>query len=277
MDNQQQGVVLNQLSRILFNKAALLWQFSIVLQLTAGIVGVIVSVISPSTNISIFWAGIVIIFLAFSYFLKYLYENKYEIAETMRRQSVLTEGLNWPIARTQFNEWKSRAGKSALAQLSREIRPADYYETTARFSPKKLIEMTFESVFWTKSLYKKIRSILYIILAVFITLFSVLLSFPPAIGVGQTMQIYLIYSTYLFIPVLLSIDFIGFLLKLSRNISALREIEGDLERVGNNPAPSIEETMRLVSEYNSVVSSGMPIPNWLFGLCHDEIQKCWDL
>lgn len=277
MDNQEQGSVLNQLSRILFNNAALLWQISIGLELLAGIVGVTVSVVTPSMNISIFWAGVVIVILAFSYFLRYQYENKYEVAETMRRQSVITEGLNWPITRTQFNDWKSRAGKSALTRLSKEKRPAGYYATTATFGAKKLLEMTFESAFWTKSLYVKIRFFIWIILAFFIILFMALFSFPPVVGVGQSLQVYLIYSIYLFIPALLSIDFIGLLLKVSRNISSLREIEGDLERASNNQNPSTEETMRLVSEYNSIVSSGVPIPNWLFSLYHDEIQKCWDL
>lgn len=276
MDNQEQGSVLNQLSRILFDNAALLWQISIVLELVAGVIGVFVSVVAPSVNVSTFWAGTVIVILAFSYFLKYQYENKYETAETMRRQSVLTEGLNWPITRTQFNDWKSRAGKNALTRLSKEKRPAGYYATTANFGAKKLIDMTFESAFWTKSLYNKIRLFLWIIFMVFILLFVVLFSFPPVVGTEGSLQIYLIYSIYLFIPVLLSIDLIGLLLKVSRNISSLREIEGDLERASNSQTPRTEEAMRLVSEYNSVVSSGVPIPNWLFGLYHDEIQRCWD-
>lgn len=274
MDNQQ-GVELNQLSRILFDRAAAFWQSSIVFELVAGVIGVIVSIAQPSLKWSTVWAIIGAAILCVAYYLRYKFEEKYDVSETMRRQSVLSEALNWPIGRVQFSEWKSRAGKRILEKFSQQQRPNHYYETTEAFGAKKLAEMTFESIFWTKNLYKKIRLYVLCILVTIAAAFFLVISLSMISFSNQDLRIYFIYTIYLLIPVLLTIDFLGLVIRTHRNIQSLNEIEKGVEKISQEQAPKIEEVMRLVSEYNCVVSTGIPIPNWLFKLHHDEIAKFW--
>jgi len=275
MDNQQ-GAELSQLSRILFDKAAKCWQGSIVLELVAGCIGVYIAIAHRSLNWSTLGAIVTSIILCVAYFLKYKYEGLYDIAETMRRQSVLSEALDWPISRAQFNEWRSKAGKKILKKFSIQQRAHDYYETKKPFGLKRLAEMTFESAFWTKNIYKKIKSCSSCFLAVIVVIFILLISFSVIPYAKQDLRTYFVYSIYLIIPVLLAIDFLGILIRSSKSIHVLDELEKHLEKYSKEDAPKLEEVMRLVSEYNCIVCTGIPIPNWFFRLYHDEIAKIWN-
>jgi hypothetical protein len=275
MDSQSQGVSLNQVARLLFDQAAARWQLSLGLQFAAGILGLIITVVAPSVAVAAAWALVIMIVLVASYWIRFTYEARYDIAETMRRQAVLSEGLGWPIARAQFNEWKSRAGKKMLARAREAPRPNDYYESAEKTGPKRLAEMTFESLFWTKSLYRKVQQYLSAFLALAALVLILLLLSAPLFVANSTTLTYVVYAVYLFVPVLISVDAIGVLVKLHRAIDALCEIEPHIESLAGDPNPDIAEVMRLVAEYNCVVSAGVPIPKWLFNRHHDEIQAYW--
>ena len=110
------------------------------------------TIIAPSLITNAIFAGIAAALLVVGYYLRFSFESCYDVAETMRRQSVLSEGLGWPIARSQFNEWRQRAGGKLIKVAAANPRPSDYYATGEITGPKRLAEMTFESLFWTKSL-----------------------------------------------------------------------------------------------------------------------------
>jgi hypothetical protein len=274
MDNKQ-GEELNQLSRILFDRAVGLWGWSIALELAAGVFGIIASIAGTSLNQATIAAIAVAILLCLAYYLRFRYEGKYDIAETMRRQSVLSEALNWPISKAQFSEWKSRAGNRIIKKHHKLQRSKRYYETTEGLGPKKLAEMTYESAFWTKNLYIVIRGYFLSLLIGVIVGFVLLISLSAIPYAEQNLRIYFVYAIYLFIPVLLAMDFIGIVIKSHRSISPLGEIEKHLEEIIHKDKLEIDEVMRLVSEYNCIVSAGIPIPKWLFKLHHDRIAKIW--
>ncbi len=272
MDNKQQGAELNQLSRVLFNEAATLWQWSIVLEIIAGFIGVICSLVQLTLEVDTAVSITIVLVLAISLYKRYRFEIIYEDAETMRRQSVLSEGLNWAIAVSQFNDWKNKAGSKILKKFSLQSRSSSYYESQQVPGPKKLAEMTFESAYWTKCLYRKLRNYFIIILVVSVGMLICVLSILPITHINVNLQIILINAIYLIIPVMLSIDLTGLVLKLSRNIQSLFDIEKSLETICQQNDPDIAEVMRLVSEYNCIVSGGIPIPNWFFSFHHDDIQ-----
>lgn len=275
MDSQKQAAALNQLSRLLFDQAAFRWQLSLAIQLVAGVIGLVVSLLEPSMATSAGWALFVLVLLALSYWVRFLFEDSYDVAESMRRQSVLSEGLNWALSRAQFNEWKSRAGKKLLNHAATNPRPDDYYETQESSSPKRLAEMTFQSLFWTKNLYRKLQFYFWVFIAVVVVGLTALLLVSPLTRAGFEARLYVVYSVYLFVPVIISIDGIGLLVKLQRAINALCAIEPHIERLAHDPSPLVAEVMRLVSEYNCTVSVGVPIPKWVFNRHHDEIEDYW--
>lgn len=272
----RQAAELNQLSRLLFDKAANRWQFAISIGLLAGLIGMCASIFSFSVRINTVLAGLAAAILASGYFLRFRFEKIHDAAETMRRQSVLSEGLGWPIPRSQFNEWRQRAGKKVLESAAADPLPDDYYETKSAKSAKRLAEMTFESVFWTKNLYRKISGYLLgaIILAFLIVLIVLLLL--PILSESASTRVFIVYFIYLAIPVFVSLDLIGMYLRLQRAISALSALEPNLERLAIEDTPDSEQVLRLVSEYNCTLAAGLPIPRWVFSRHHTEIQACWN-
>jgi hypothetical protein len=272
-----QPIQLGELSRTLFDRAARLWQWSVGLELLAGLGGVILSLVGPSLAYSVPSAIALAVLLCVAYVLRYQFDEVYENAETMRRQTILSEGLGWPIGRAEFNEWKSRAGIAALKGLSSRERPSDYYATVATIGPKRLADMTYESAFWTNSLYRKLRRYIATFLALATLALISILSLAPLPAISSERKLYLLYAVYLLIPVILAVDFLGLWLKLTRAISALGLLESHLDRASQTADPDTAEIMRLVSEYNCIVVMGVAIPNWLFKRHHDEIQASWDL
>lgn len=273
MDNQ--ATELNQLSRLLFDKAAFRWQWSIGLSFLSGMVAIGLSIIAPSLMTNAIFAGIAAAILILGYCLRFSFESHYDVAETMRRQSVLSEGLGWVIARSQFNEWRQRAGPKLLKIVAANPRPADYYATSEQSSPKRLAEMTFESLFLTKNLYRKVQAYLLFVILLTLLLIVVMLLIMPLFSLAESTRILLIYFVYLAIPVLVSIDLLGMYFRLQRANSSLSAIENHLEQLANESTPNEGEVLRSVAEYNCTLAAGLPIPNWVFKRHYVEIQACW--
>lgn len=273
MDDHR-GAELNQLSRIVFDKAARYWQTSILIELAAGLIGVIVSLAQPSQGASTLWAIVAALVFLIACILRIAFEYKYDAADTMRRQSVLSEGLNWTIGDSQFREWKARAGKRVLSQFSRSQRGQDYYATQVPTGAKRLAEMTLESAFWTRHLYKRMQDWLLrglIPVAIILLLTASISSFVTRVQASE-----IVYAIYLAIPVLLSADAIGMVLRIHRAINNLSDIEQSLDQVLRESQPQLSEVMRLVSEYNCIVSAGIVIPRWFYRLYREQIQRFWD-
>lgn len=273
MDSQ--ATELNQLSRLLFDKAASRWQWSIGMSFLSGIIALGLSIVAPPLTTNVIFAGVAATIIAIGYFLRFSFENCYDVAETMRRQSVLSEGLGWPIARSQFNEWRQRAGGKLLKLAAANPRQPDYYATSETAGPKRLAEMTFESLFWTKSLYRRVQDYLFIMMFLALFLLIGILLIMPLFSLEDSARIMLVYFVYLAIPVLISVDLLGMYLRLQRAVGSLNAIENRLEALATETTPNEGEVLRSVAEYNCTVATGLPIPNWVFKRHQAEIEACW--
>lgn len=222
-----QASTLSQLARLLFDAAARKWQVSLVLQVSAGIVAIAASLLSPPVELSVLVSIAVLALLVAAYWQRFAFEHTYDSAERMRRQSVLSEGLGWSISSSQFDEWKVQAGRRLLALARQEPRAADYYETHAEPGEVRLIEMTRTSVFWTRYLFRKLRTFSAVTLCVLAVALTGILLAAPLLSTG----IYLTYAVCLAVPVIISVDLLGLLFRLNRVIRALNDIDGQLDRL----------------------------------------------
>lgn len=258
---------------MLFNNASIKWQLSIGLELLAGLIGVVATLLATTLGWQISSAICVVVLLLVAYYLWYSFEKDYDNAETMRRQSVLTEGLGWPMTDAQFSHWKSRVASKLLQKALCNKRDDDYYTTTENVGPERLLQMTQESVFWTRNLYERLFK--YILVCLVLVVISLIITLNIAVlPQDEQVRLNILHFIYLVIPLLLTIDFFGLVLRLHRAIQSLLEVERDLDRL-TKAEHSVEHIMRLVAEYNCILASGVPIPNWLFSRHHDEIQACW--
>src|SRR3989344_294000 len=276
-ETRKRGEELNQLSRLMFDRAAILWASSIGLEALAGVSGIVVGffVLSPNWK-----AGVAIIvaeIVAVAYALRIRFANDYDDAETMRRQSVLAEALGWPIGSTEFSHWRQKAGRNILDTFKVKTRDEDYYATEHPEVPKRLLEMTIESAFFTRHVYAKAQRFLWILCAVIAVLFVLILSIAPLDNISSATRLEVIYLLYLALPLLISLDLLGWALRLGRLVQSLKYIEQDMERFEQEENPALERVMRLVSEYNCQVVAGFPVLNFIFRYWHDEIRDLWNL
>ncbi len=187
----------------------------------------------------------------------------------MRRQSVLSEGLGWPISQSQFDEWKVQAGRRLLAIARQEPRAADYYETQAPPGELRLVEMTRTSLFWTRHLYRKLRTISGVTLCVLAVALVAILLVAPLLKTG----VYVTFAVTLAVPVIISVDLLGLLFRLDRAIAAMNHIDSQLDRLRQSKRLETGEVIRTVAEYNCAVAAGLPVPKWLYDKYAAEITE----
>ncbi|MFQ5850970.1 MAG: hypothetical protein ACE5JU_10330 [Candidatus Binatia bacterium] len=275
MDNRQIGEELNQLARFLFNSAANKWYAAIGVEITAGILSAVLNVLDLSGDSALIGAVVVTILLVASYILRLRFDTEYDTAEMMRRQSILTEALDWPVGKVQMSEWRRQAGKKIRDQVRATTRDPNFYSTRKDTGPERLAEVTIESAFFTRHLYIKLRSWIWAIF--WVTLAALVLALTIALtrAVPTTLDLVIARVVYSIVPVVLAIDLFGWWLRLGRLTTAIRRIERGLERLRGTSDMDLPQVLRLISEYNCRVVTGIPIHNWLFTRWGDEIRELW--
>lgn len=267
------GAELGGLAKLLFDKAVCYWYSAIFIEIIAGGLAVIAGIVKWSDKFNILFAMVGFLLLALAYYLKEKFHDKYDDAETMRRQSVLSLSMAWSISKTKMSEWRRCCGpKIASRDVALE---SGYYETKEAPSPKKLLEITEESVFWTRHLYNYLRNYVLVGLLISVILLVFVLTFTASDVLQGNISLKIIYAIYLILPIALSIDMFGWFLRLNRLSKNMWDIERDLESLGKESTINDRQILILVAEYNCQVISGFPIPSWFFRIYHDSINNLW--
>ncbi len=276
MDNQKKGEQLNQFARFLFDEAANNFYLSLAIEVVAGLLAVVVNFIPMPEEWSFIFAVIGFGLFAYSYYLRLKFDGQYDTAETMRRQSVFSEALDWSVSPVQFSDWKMRASKAAMQRIEMEKRDDDYYATKKGFGARKLLEMIAESAFYTRCLYAKLEGIITTLLVISTIAVVAVFTLLPLSFIPDQIALRIAYIIYLLLPIILAIDLLGWKFKLSRLTKSIKDIESDIERLLKERRIDEKQAMRLVAEYNCQVAYGFPIHNRLFKLWHDGIKKLWE-
>jgi hypothetical protein len=270
------GIELNQMARLLFDSAANNWYIGIFLQIVAGVIGVVAGLLVLDDSSKYLFAFFGFVFLSCAVFLRLISEGEYNRAETMRRQAAFTEGLGWAVSDTMMSEWRLRAGEAITDKVDSNPRNADYYASKKTISPRRLLEMTIESAFYTRHLYAFLAQWLWVLLGGSIVISFLVLSLLPSKIVSDELSLQIAYTIFLVLPILLTIDLLGAAIKLGGLKSSILEVEEDMEQLSRSERVDSEQVLRLVSEYNCHVACGLPIHNIVFKLCHNKIEKLWN-
>ncbi len=207
--------------------------------------------------------------------LRLWFDDQYDAAETMRRQAALTEGLDWPLDPLQASEWRQKAGKRIRDRLKVRPRDPDYYASRAPTGARRLAEMTIESAFYTRHLYAKLRQWIWALLVGALLIAGLVVSLALTRRVPDNVDAIVARVLYAVIPVVVSVNLLGWALRLTRSIGAIRQVEADLERLLGSPDLNEQRVMRLVAEYDCQLVGGFPIHNRLFNRWQGEIQELW--
>lgn len=275
MNNQQTGEELNQLARLLFDSAANNWYSVVGLEVGAGVLAAVLSVLDLSGDVALIGATIGTILLVASYALRLRFDIQYDTAETMRRQSVLTEALDWPVGKVQMSEWRRQAGKQIRSQTKLTPRAPNFYSTQKGIGAERLAEMTVESAFYTRHLYAKLCHWIWIVFVSALLMLALVVTVALTKAIPDSIDYLIARIVFSIIPILLTIDLLGWGLRLRRLLPAIRDIEEGLERLRGTADVTLPQVLRLVSEYNCQVATGIPIHNRLYAQWCDEIRELW--
>lgn len=214
--------------------------------------------------------------LGTAYGLRVLAEDAHCTAETMRRQSVLAEGLGWKVERVQLDDWRRKAGKSLLKKAEANPRPDDFYATKKSIGSRRLADMTLESAFWTRHLYLAIRGTLLAALFVLGVVIAIVVYLALAEPPVATFGVVVAHVVATVVLVAIGVDVVGWLVRLMRQTDSLKDLERSFDRLLDQKVIETPDVLRLVSEYDCVLAGSTPILPMIFRLRHDEIQELWD-
>lgn len=272
MDDKSRKI--NQLSRLLFDKASNLFYGSILAELGLG---VLVAVISPKLTQAThqyILSVVSLIMLLIIYWNKKAAETLHSDAETMRRQSVFSQALGWNLDIVSYQMWKDKADAKTLEKLEQTPLPKDYYATKQTDPAKKLLEMTNESAFWSMHFNRRAKSVFGLILLLFTGLTLVIFLALPYIQNAQ----FIAQALVLLIPTLLSIDALGLLFRLHMNEKELLDIYCETTKLLNKEGLTKDQPLaiRWASEYNCLMVNRVPMYKYFYNWWHDDIQSKWD-
>lgn len=275
IENIKQGEELNHLAGLLFVRAASEWHWGVGLEMATGVMMVLLSELRVPHEPKLMLALLGFALFGIAYALRFSSEDTFDTAETMRRQSAFSEGLGWPVNSHQFAEWKSRAGLKVLNEFKHSTRPADYWDTRAEPGPRRLLELTIESSFWTRKLYKKLRHLLWLAFFVIIGIGLLIIS-ASMMHESSSEGSAIASAVFIMLPALLIFDVLEWIFKINRVIDGIKEVEGDMDKLLEHDDLPESHVMRLVSEYSAIVSSGFPIHPLFYASWHDEIKELWE-
>lgn len=268
------AVQLSQAARLLFDLAAVRWYAAVAVEGVAVVVAGAIALLSLGGDAGLYASGISMVLLLGGYALRLWAEDAHDVAETMRRQAAISEGLAWPIDRLQLSDWLRRAGRTVRARAAAEPRDDDYYSSPLRPGPERLARMTLESAFYTRHMQLWMRTWTVVATAFVIAVvgFILYVSLSQTVPVAVDRLVAGVVS--IIVPLAVSANLVGWALSLSRTATAIRSIEEGLERTLHS-APTDASVVRLVAEYDSQLARSRPVHPAFFRWKHDELAELW--
>ena len=261
---------------MLFDAAANEWYGAAGLSLLAGVGAAVLGVLPIGPGQALAGSSVDAVVVVLAYVLQLRAEVQYDRAETMRRQSVFTEALHWPVSRVQLDEWERKVGKKVRDRAAHTPRDPSYYTTEVKEAgAERLAEMAAESAFYTRHLYGNLQTVLWRALAMSVAAVVVSMAVVIISGVHGERERVVAQVLFAVIPILVSINVLGWALRLGHLVPGIRDVEDGLERLEESGTIELGRVMRLVAEYNCLVVEGIPMPSRLWTWWRPDIDTQW--
>jgi hypothetical protein len=223
------------------------------------------------------WVTAVLALLA--YFSRWGFERSHAFAEQVRRALALEDGLGRRVDtdterefRSKFSYWANWSAGRAAPNTGR------YFDSDLPVSPLRMLANLRESLFWQHSLAGFASSIsMYILAIVFVV--SIGSAYLGLTSLDDNSTRNAVAKTVL---VLLLFGVSGGLLKLWRDHAKQAEELGVLvaeaKSLADHPGEVTDvDVVRLVQEYNSIVLLGPAVPDVVYDLRKNELNRLWAL
>jgi hypothetical protein len=255
-----------------FSRAKLLSYTSIVIQMFISVGGVLGTSLLTSHWISLF-ALLLLVLGITTLILTAGYKKSYGLAEEARRVYVMHEALGWPVSKRKLTEFLQRFSKKSLSNARGTTQIERWFASETPSGPRRLLECSQESFFWTHSLMQHaakwglgITIVGFVCVAVVV--YSV--AFTPWLKGSDLLA-------RVITVVVLSYVTSGFYswYRLFRERSAqIRDLDKEFEYL-KNTGYTLEDVLRIVHEYDCLLMDTPPVPDFIYTLHRDELNKLW--
>jgi len=255
-----------------FSRAKLLSYFSIAIQMFISVGGVFGIYLLTAHWTSLF-ALLLLVLGIIALVLTGGYKKSYGLAEEARRVYVMHEALGWPISKRQLTEFLQRFSKKSLSKARGTTETERWFASETPSGPRRLLECSQESFFWTHHLMQHAAKwalgiIIGGLICVALVVYSV--AFTPWLK-GSNLLARVITV------VVLSLVTSGFYswYRLFRERSAqVRDLDNELEYLKTTQY-TLEDVLRIVHEYDCLIMDTPPVPDFIYTLHRDELNKLW--
>ena len=262
---------LSDIRNQLYNKAEKYWWLSLSVSLGIPLL-TLATLILKTSNIQIYIGFAAIISPVGLFWLRNIAEENSTKADKCRRVILYADGLNHPI--THEDQMKIRA-----CTLKSDIRPAEYekpyYESNYEPGPKRLVEITKQSAFFTSMLAKEVSETLTKILIFFgiVILAIIYLGLPM---LEDTKKLSLIAKSA---TIIISTLYAGDLIWLKNKFA---DLHNESEAIISQSIPLLQkkeltesEAFRLVEDYHITINLKPPIPNRVYKKHVERLNKIY--
>ncbi len=194
------------------------------------------------------------------------------LGEQIRRLAMLKDGLGIEPSKYQLAKLQERMGKT---KSSEPAYLGPYYDSTLPVGPKRLLEITAESAFFTHALARTSACIFTVISALGISIVFIGLIIIIQTGLSQTMLDAVAKTAVISMAFWVTGDFAFTALRFCSLALTAEKVFDQCGRLLSQDTDSRDDAYITVSEYNCAVNQAPPIPGFVYWWRRDSLNEAW--
>lgn len=195
----------------------------------------------------------------------------YASGESVRRPAMLQNGLGIKLPPSQFAKIMAKYG---IPPEGERITPENYYDSREPVGPRRLLEITEESAFWTGQLSERmadfVNRLLFVVVGVLVIVGFIVVQAGWPAARGELVAKIMMATVTVWCT--------GDLLALHHKYDSLARIVqgvlGDCEAVLSQPQSGIESLV-VLGEYNCALATAPVIPGFIYNRNRQRLNLAW--
>jgi hypothetical protein len=194
------------------------------------------------------------------------------LGEQIRRLAMLKDGLGIEPSKFQLAKLQERMGKT---KSSEPAYIGSYYESALPVGPKRLLEITAESAFFTSALARTSACIFMVISAVGISIVFIGLIIIIQTGLSQTMLEAVAKTAVISMAFWATGDLALTAFRFYSLAHVSEKVFDQCGRLLSQDTDSRDDAHITVAEYNCAVNQAPPIPGVVYWWRQDSLNDAW--
>lgn len=276
-ERAERDLELLGMSRAEFSRSKIFGYWGYAMDVLAAAISAIVANLLTQNQAAI-GAVIAILPVFVGYLLKQKARSIYLDAEDARRITVLIKALNYPLSEKKFQEIIKPFSKHSRGQAQKDLEESrKYYASRQPYGAFRLLEMFQESVFWTGALMGKASHLVLILSLViggllFLSLYMLLFA---NLAVNRIWWSSVLAAGIL---VYLTTGFYHLWRSYAKISNRLQRMDDELEILRTKgSAVELSELLALLNEYDTLMATAAPVPDFVYRLHKKELNRIWEL